>query len=179
MEGRALKNKKVALALLLIGLTIMSMSLIGYTEAGEEDPGIPVLIRAHGIAVAPTEEEDLILMPVHLIIRGLLFRPIKVGNFSIAPLAIRDGVLDINKTRYNITRGKGALVLEKHDITLAANGTSPSGAKISLRLIGKWFRLPDGTVFLMTMKGTIKFEDDGKLLLLMRAIAFPRQPRPR
>ena len=82
-------------------------------------------------------EEEPVLMPAHLVLRGLLFPPKKVGNFTIAPLAIKDGVLVIDEIRYNITGGKGALVLEKHEIILVANGTGPSGERISLKLVGK------------------------------------------
>jgi len=169
-------NRKVALIFLLVGLTLAFIPLIDYANAIEPVPGIPVIIRARGIALS-VEEEELVLLRAHLVLRGLLLKPIKVGNFSIAPLAIKDGILVINETRYNITRGKGALVLEKHDIILMANGTGPSGENISLMLAGKWARLPDETIFLIRMKGIVKFEDDGKVLLLLQAIAFPR-PMP-
>jgi len=177
-----LKNKRVALTLLLVGLTLMFVPLIGSTKEIEEDPGIPVIIRGHGFAITRIvlfEEDELILMPAHLVLRGLLFKPIKIGNFSIAPLAIRSGFLEINETRYNMTWGKGALVLEKHDIVLVANGTGPNGENISLRLVGKWFKLPDETIFLVRMTGVVKFEEDGKLLLTLRAIAYPRLPLPK
>lgn len=168
-----MKNK-VALTFLLVGLTFLSMSLFGHTNATEEAPGLPVVIRAKGFALALIEEE-IVPMPAHLVLRGLLFKPIKVGNFTIAPLAIKDGILVINEIRYNITGGKGALVLEKHDIILVANGTGPNGEKFVLRLFGNWVKLPDETIFLMKMRGAVKFEDDSKLLLLLRAIASPRQ----
>jgi len=168
-----LKNKKVTLTFLLVGLTLMSMSLLGHTNATDEVPAIPVVIKARGVAIAFMEEEP-VLMPAHLVLRGLLFPPKKVGNFTIAPLAIKDGVLVIKEIKYNITGGRGALVLEKHRITLVANGTGPSGETFVLRLFGDWIKLPDETIFLMRMAGAIKFEDDSKLLLLLRAIASPR-----
>lgn len=175
-EDKAL-NKKVVLTLLLVGLTLMLIPLISCANAIEPVPGIPVVIRARGIALS-IEEEELVPLPALLVLRSLLLKPIKVGNFSIAPLIIKDGVLVISETKYNITQGRGALVLEKHDIILMANGTGPSGENISLRLVGKWIKLPDETIFLIRMKGMVKFEDDGKLLLLMHAIAFPK-PLPK
>ena len=166
-----MKNKRIALTLLLIGLTVMLIPFISYAKA-MEDPGIPVVIRARGIAIDNAEEGELVLMPVHLALRCLLFRPTKIGDFTIAPLAIRGGVLEIHETKYNITQGRGALVLERHEIMLGANGTGPSGERISLRLVGKWIKLPDETIFLMRMNGAVKFEDNGRVLLLLRAIAF-------
>jgi hypothetical protein len=151
----------------------MSLSLFGHTNAMEEVPAIPVIIKAKGVALALVEEE-IVPMPAHVVLRGLLFKPIKVGPLSIAQLAIKDGILEINEIRYNITRGKGALVLEKHNIMLVANGTGPSGENIILRLSGNWVKLPDETIFLMRMRGVVKFEDDSKLLLLLRAVASPR-----
>jgi len=172
-----LKNKKIALTFLLIGLTLMLIPVINHANAMEEDLGIPVVIRARGVAIAHIGENETILIPTHLVLRGLLFKPMKIGNLSIAPLAIRDGILEIGLTKFNITRGKGALVLEKHDIIIGVNGTSPRGENISLRLFGKWIKLPDETILLMKMAGVVKFEDDGKLFLLLRAYAFPRQLR--
>jgi len=171
-----LKNKKTTLAFLVVGLTLISMAFVGYASAAEELPGIPAVVRAHGVAIARVGENEPVLMPAHMALRGLLFKPTKIENLTVGRLAIKDGILVINETKYNITRGIGALVLERHDIILTANGTSPSGENFCMRLRGKWFKVPDGPILLMNMTGTLKFENDGKLLLFLRGSIFPKPP---
>jgi len=170
-----MKNKRVALTFLLIGLTLALLPFAIPANANEEDPGVPVVIKARGVAVIFIGENTTILVPTHLFLRGLLFKPVQVNNHTIASLAIIGGVLEIGLIKFNITRGKGMLVLDNHDIIIRANGTSPRGENISLNLLGKWIKAPDEAILLMKMTGRVKFEETGKILLLLKGVTFPRQ----
>jgi hypothetical protein len=167
------KNKKLTLAFLMVGLTLMSMTFVGCASAVEELPGIPTVTKAHGFAVARVGENETVRVPAHMALRGRLLKPIQVENRTVGHLVIRDGILVIGEAKYNITRGRGDLVLESHKIFLRANVTSSSGESGFMRVQGKWLRAPDGTVLLMNMTGSLKFETEGKMLFLRGAV-FPK-----
>ncbi len=168
-------KKKIISTLLVVGLMLGCMSLTGYVGATEEPLGILAISRTHGFAVARVGENESVRMPVHMVLRGVLFRPVKTENITIGRFAIKDGILAINETKYNITKGMGVLILERHDLMLTVNGTSPSGENFRMRLWGKWFNTPNGTILIRNMTGPLIFESESKLLFLGGAV-LPKPP---
>ncbi len=60
-------------------------------------------------------------------------------NETIIKFNVVGGKVRINETDYVITEGKGAVIRDKRGFLLQAQGTSPDGQSVTLKLAGRYF----------------------------------------
>lgn len=155
------KEAMVSLVIALAGLALISASTVGYVKAEEgEVPKALLVIVARGIAVHIDTER---ILPARQILVCAVFEPI-ADNVTLIPLLVVKGVVRIGPLNYNITSGRGAIVVQRHVLMLFCNGTTPEGEDITYRLFGIFSRTPEG-LRLIRAVGMLKIGDSLQFVL--------------
>lgn len=93
-------------------------------------------------------------------------------NETIIKFNVVSGTLRINKTDYVtdyvMTEGNGAVIRDKHSFLLQAQGTSPDGQPVILKLAGRYFWMW-GRLYVARVIGVLQTES-GKTPLLLRSV---------
>jgi hypothetical protein len=73
----------------------------------------------------------------------------------------------VNGISYTIATGKGGILTGKHAILLQAQGTSPDGQTVTIKLAGRYFWM-GGNLYVLRLGAKLQV-DDANYTLLMRA----------
>jgi len=89
------------------------------------------------------------------------------ANETIIKFNVISGKVKINETEYAITGGNGAVIRDKHGFLLQAEGISPGGQSVTLKLAGRYFWMW-GHLYVARIAGSLQ-TDSAKISLLLRA----------
>jgi hypothetical protein len=89
-------------------------------------------------------------------------------NETIIKFNVISGTVKINETEYTITGGNGAVIRDKHGFLLQAQGTSPDGQPVTLKLAGRYFWMW-GRLHVARLVGSLQTEST-KTSLLLRSV---------
>jgi hypothetical protein len=89
-------------------------------------------------------------------------------NETIIKFNVISGIVKINETEYTITGGNGAVIRDKHGFLLQAQGTSPDGQSVTLKLAGRYFWMW-GRLYVARLVGSLQTES-AKTSLLLRSV---------
>jgi hypothetical protein len=89
-------------------------------------------------------------------------------NETIIKFNVISGTVKINETEYTITEGNGAVIRDKHGFLLQAQGTSPDGQSVTLKLAGRYFWMW-GRLHVARLLGSLQTES-AKTSLLLRSV---------
>jgi hypothetical protein len=89
-------------------------------------------------------------------------------NETIIKFNVISGIVKINETEYTITGGNGAVIRDKHGFLLQAQGTSPDGQSVTLKLAGRYFWMW-GRLYVARLVGSLQTEST-KTSLLLRSV---------
>jgi hypothetical protein len=119
-------------------------------------------LRAKGIAVNKTDPQASTTAASFT----LTLEATEVNNATIR-FNVVSGTVDINGTQYAITGGNGAVIRNRHGFVLQAQGTSPEGKAVTLKLAGRYFWMWD-RIYVARIAGALQTEN-AKISLLLRA----------
>ena len=120
------------------------------------------MLRAKGIAVEKANGQAVIT-PAGF---ALALEATEV-NETIIKFNVVGGTVRINGTEYVITGGNGAVIRDKHGFLLQAEGTSPEGQSVTLKLAGRYFWMW-GRLYVARIAGSLQ-TDSAKIFLVLRA----------
>jgi len=120
------------------------------------------MLRAKGLAVEKTNGQVVISSAGFT----LALEATDV-NETIIKFNVISGTVKINETEYMITGGNGAVIRDKHGFLLQAEGTSPEGQSVTLKLAGRYFWMW-GRVYVARIAGSLQ-TDSAKISLVLRA----------
>lgn len=89
-------------------------------------------------------------------------------NETIIKFNVVGGTVRINETDYTITEGNGAVIRDKHGFLLQAQGTSPDGQSVTLKLAGRYFWMW-GRLYIARIAGSLQIES-AKTQLFLRSV---------
>jgi hypothetical protein len=89
-------------------------------------------------------------------------------NEAVIKFNVISGRVKINETEYTIIGGKGAVIRDKHGFLLRAQGTSPDGQSVTLKLAGRYFWMW-GRLYVARLVGSLQTEST-KTSLLLRSV---------
>ena len=121
------------------------------------------MLIAKGIAVEKTDSQVVITRAGF----ALALEATEV-NETIIKFNVISGIVKINGTEYTITEGNGAVIRDKHGFLLQAQGTSPDGQSVTLKLAGRYFWMW-GRLHVARLVGSLQTEST-KTSLLLRSV---------
>jgi hypothetical protein len=121
------------------------------------------MLRAKGIAVERAGGQAVIT-PAGF---ALALEATEV-NETVIKFNVVGGAVRINETEYVITEGNGAVFRDKHGFLLQAQGTSPDGQSVTLKLAGRYFWMW-GRLYVARLLGSLQTEN-AKTSLLLRSV---------
>ena len=166
-----LHKKAMVSLIVLVGLSLVSASIIGYVIAEEEPRPLLVIIKARGIAVDVDTQEIMLAGQITICVA---LEP-KTNNLTLIPLFVLGGVVRIGPFDYNITAGRGVMIVQRHVLKLFCNGTTPEGEDFTYRLFGRFIRTPDG---LRLIRFIGMFETEDTLRYVLFFLGKPRLVLP-
>jgi len=89
-------------------------------------------------------------------------------NKTIMKFNVVGGTVRINETDYVMTEGNGAVIRDKRGFLLQAQGTSPDGQSVTLKLAGRYFWMW-GRLYVARVLGSLQTEN-AKTQLLLRSV---------
>jgi type II secretory pathway pseudopilin PulG len=98
---------------------------------------------------------------------ALTLQPASTSNGAIKGFDVAGGTVVVNGVSYAIASGNGAVRTGRHIFVLKAQGTSPDGQAVTLKLEGRYFWI--GEHLYVARIGAKLQTDNGNYLLLMRA----------
>ena len=122
------------------------------------------ILRAKGIAVERASGQ-VVITPAGF---ALALEATDV-NETIIKFNVVGGAVRINGTEYVIMEGNGAVIRDKHGFLLQAQGTSPDGQPVTLKLAGRYFWMR-GRLYVARLLGSLQTENAKTSLLLRSAI---------
>ena len=133
--------------LLLLSTVLASLAVTRVGPVGADEPAPPpprLLIWGRGVAVDVTASH---MLPARQLIVSVRLAPIH-HNLTFIPLIVVGGVLTIGPAAFNITAGRGVIIVERRVIHLRCNGTTPDGEAFTYRLYGRFRRTPQGLLLI-------------------------------
>ena len=158
------KSKALILALAAISLILVVSLPLAYATAPEQtDPtsGIKTL-KAQGFAVEKIGDQTTKLPASFTLNLQATEKDAKVKKFDVV-----GGTVTVNGVTYTIASGKGGVIVGKRLILLEAQGTSPDGAAVTLKLAGRYFWM-GGHLFVARIGAKLQ-ADSATYTLHMRA----------
>jgi hypothetical protein len=122
------------------------------------------ILNAKGIAVEKTENQQVTTSAGF----SLALEATEV-NEAIIKFNVLSGTVKINGTEYTITGGNGGVIRNKHVILLQAQGTSPDGQPVTLKLAGRYFWMW-GRLYVARLLGSLQTGSAKTWLVLRSAI---------
>lgn len=120
------------------------------------------ILRAKGLAVEKANNQ-LVISSAGF---ALALEATEV-NETIIKFNVISGTVKINGTEYVITGGNGAVIRDKRGFLLQAEGTSPEGQSVTLKLAGRYFWMW-GHLYVARIVGSLQ-TDSAKIWLVLRA----------
>jgi len=162
MASLSLKSRTLILATLMVAGMLIAVPMISYAGDGkvnqEQVKGLAAL-RARGIAIEKSEEEKT-RMPARI---GLLIK-LGIRNDSKIPLKVLRGRVKIGENIYNITGGRGALLLGRHLALMRCVGVDASGESVVFKFAVRYVRIAEG-LYLVRMAGVLEAEESRIFML--------------
>jgi len=161
------KRKMLITATTALALVFM----ISFPYAYASSPSAPTaetqssrtrMLRAKGLAVEKVNGQIVISSAGF----ALALEATEV-NETIIKFDVVGGTVRINETEYVITGGNGAVIRDKHGFLLQAEGTSPEGQPVTLKLAGRYFWMW-GHLHVARIAGSLQ-TDSAKTWLVLRA----------
>jgi hypothetical protein len=121
------------------------------------------MLNAKGIAIEKVNSQ-VVITPAGF---ALALEATEV-NETIIKFNVVGGIVRINETEYVITEGNGAVIRDKHGFLLKAQGTSPDGQPVTLKLAGRYFWMW-GRLYVAILVGSLQTESV-KTALLLRSV---------
>ncbi len=162
-KQKLLFTATTALALVFIVSLPFASASVPATTTEETQLGQTRMLLAKGIAVDEASSQIVITQAGF----ALSLQATEI-NATVIKFDVVDGIVRINGTDYAITEGNGAVIREKHVFLLQAEGTSPDGEAVTLKLAGRFFWMW-GRVHVARIFGSLQTENS-KTHLLMRAM---------
>jgi hypothetical protein len=129
---------KAILPVLLLSLVAASLAVtsVGRVRADDPAPQPPtvLIIMARGVAVDVNASR---MLPAGQIIVSVVLNPVH-KNLTFIPLVVVGGVIKIGPTAFNITAGRGVIIVQRRALQLFCNGTTPNGDAFTYRLFGRF-----------------------------------------
>jgi hypothetical protein len=122
------------------------------------------ILRAKGLAVEKANGQ-VVITPAGF---ALALEATEV-NEAIIKFNVISGTVRINGTEYVITGGNGAVIRDKRGFLLKAEGTSPDGQSVTLKLAGRYFWMW-GHLYIARLLGSLQTESANTLLVLRSVI---------
>jgi hypothetical protein len=122
------------------------------------------ILRAKGLAVEKANGQ-VVITPAGF---ALALEATEV-NETIIKFNVISGTVRINGTEYVITGGNGAVIRDKRGFLLKAEGTSPDGQSVTLKLAGRYFWMW-GHLYVARLLGSLQTESADTLLVLRSVI---------
>jgi len=158
-------NKKKMLIVATVAITLVLIAYLPYTYASISSTTASATqssqtrtLRAKGIAV-----NQGAVTPAGF---ALSLQATQI-NATTIEFNVVSGTVDINGTQYTIAGGSGAVVREKHGFVLEAQGTSPDGQSVTLKLAGRYFWMW-GRLYVARIAGSLQ-TGNAKIYLVLRA----------
>jgi len=161
------KEKKllitVATALALVFVVSLPYSYASSPSATTTESSLTRMLIAKGIAVEKPDSQVVIT-------RAGFALALKAteANETVIKFNVISGRVKINKTEYTIIGGKGVVIRDKHGFLLQAQGTSPDGQSVTLKLAGRYFWMWR-RLYLARLVGSLQTESI-KISLLLRSV---------
>jgi len=161
-----LKNKnKVALAA-MAAVAILLVIAVPFASAQTVSSGATVNVatmKAEGVAYQEVNGQTLKYQANFT----LMLQPASTSSSAIKCFDVAGGTVVVNGASYAIESGNGAVRTGRHIFMLQAQGTSPDGQTVTLKLEGRYFWL-GGHLYVARIGAKLQ-TDNGNYLLLMRA----------
>ena len=169
-EMFTLKKKQKLLITATMALALVFIVSLPYAYASTEDAATAEtqssrtrMLNAKGIAIEKANSQ-VVITPAGF---ALALEATEV-NETIIKFNVVGGIVRINETEYVITEGKGAVIRDKHGFLLKAQGTSPDGQSVTLKLAGRYFWMW-GRLYVARLVGSLQNESV-KTALLLRSV---------
>jgi hypothetical protein len=169
-EMFTLKKKQKLLITATMTLAFVFIISLPYAYASTEDAATAEtqssrtrMLNAKGIAIEKANSQVMIT-PAGF---ALALEATEV-NETIIKFNVVGGIVRINETEYVITEGNGAVIRDKHGFLLKAQGTSPDGQSVTLKLAGRYFWMW-GRLYVARLVGSLQTESV-KTALLLRSV---------
>lgn len=162
-KQKLLITATTALALVFIVSLPHAYASVPATTTEETQSNRTRMLMAKGIAVDKASSQTVIT-PAGF---ALSLEATEI-NATVIKFDVVGGTVRINETDYVITEGNGAVIRDKHVFLLQAQGTSPDGQSVTLKLAGRYFWMW-GRLYIARVFGSLQTES-GKTNLLLRSI---------
>ena len=120
-------------------------------------------LNAHGFAYQTIDSQTIKKYPANF---TLTLSPTGT-NKTVKLFDVTAGSVMVNGISYTIATGKGGVLTGKHAILLQAQGTSPDGQTVTIKLAGRYFWM-GGNLYVLRLGAKLQV-DDANYTLLMRA----------
>jgi len=155
------KNKLVIAAMAAIAiLCIIAVPLVGAQTVTNSAVGSVKTLNGKGYAY---QEGQTTQYPATF---TLTLQPASVSGIG-RKFDVIGGTVVVNAVSYTITSGNGGVGTERHIVLLQAQGTSPDGQAVTLKLEGRYFWM-GGNLYVLRVAAKLQ-TDNGNYVLLMRA----------
>jgi hypothetical protein len=166
-EMFTLKKKKLLItattALALVFIVSLPYAYASSPSATTAESNRTRMLIAKGIAAEKTDSQVVITRAGF----ALALEATEV-NETIIKFNVISGIVKINGIEYTITEGNGAVIRDKHGFLLQAQGTSPEGQSVTLKLAGRYFWMW-GRLHVARLVGSLQTESS-KTSLLLRSV---------
>lgn len=150
-------------ALALVFIVSLPYAYASSPSAATAESNRTRMLIAKGIAVEKADSQVVITRAGF----ALALEATEV-NETIIKFNVISGIVRINETEYTITGGNGAVIRDKHGFLLQAQGTSPDGQSVTLKLAGRYFWMW-GRLYVARLVGSLQTES-AKTSLLLRSV---------
>ncbi|MFQ6087245.1 MAG: hypothetical protein ACE5OV_04415, partial [Candidatus Bathyarchaeia archaeon] len=156
MTSLSLKSKTLILATIVVAAMLIATPMIGYAGNGEvsqEQVEGLVALRARGIAIQKIGEEKT-RMPARM---GLLIK-LGIRNESRIPLKVLKGRVRIGENIYNLTGGRGVVLLERHVALMRCVGVDAEGESVVFKFAVRYAHIAED-IYAIKIAGVLKAEE--------------------
>lgn len=161
-KQKALITSTMTLALVFIVSLPYAYASSPSATTAETQSSRTRMLRAKGLAVEKANGQVVITSAGF----ALALEATEV-NETIIKFDVEGGTVRINGAEYVITGGNGAVIRDKHGFLLQAQGTSPDGQSVTLKLAGRYFWMW-GRLYVARIVGSLQ-TDSAKISLVLRA----------
>lgn len=150
-------------ALALVFIVSLPYAYASSPSAATAESSRTRMLIAKGIAVEKADSQVVITRAGF----ALALEATEV-NETIIKFNVISGIVKINETEYTIIGGNGAVIRDKRGFLLQAQGTSPDGQYVTLKLAGRYFWMW-GRLYVARLVGSLQTES-AKTSLLLRSV---------
>ena len=162
-KQKMLITSTMALMLVLIVSLPYAYASSPSTTTAETQLSRTRMLRAKGVAVEKSGSQVVITSAGFV----LALEATEV-NETIIEFNVISGTVKVKETEYTITGGKGAVIRDKRGFLLKAQGTSPDGQSVTLKLAGRYFWMW-GRLYVARILGSLQTES-AKTTLVLRSV---------